>query len=307
MKRGKLISFVFAAAMLVTCCFGTNTADVYAAGGEGSITAGSVSGKPGETVTIPVTVTENPGLVSMYISVNYDEGLTLTKVEDTKLFTDAVHGKDLTENPYKMNWDMSLSDANITDTGIIANLTFKIDEDAVGGDYKVWITYEAGNIIDYDLNDVVFNCIEGKVTVITQENCNHKYTDYTSDNNATCTKNGTKTAECDNGCGAKNTIEDTGSKLSHKLGDWKVTKKATTTSTGEKVRECSSCDYTETKVIPVITEEEQKPDADENQKPDTEEDKNPDAGVNSNIPTLISIMCLAATGITVTKFLAKKN
>ena len=40
----------------------------------------------------------------------------------------------------------------------------------------------------------------------------HKFTKYVSDNNATTTNDGTKTAICDNGCGARNTVVDEGSK-----------------------------------------------------------------------------------------------
>ena len=43
----------------------------------------------------------------------------------------------------------------------------------------------------------------------------HSFTKYESDNNATCGKNGTKTAYCDYRCGAFDTIEDEGSALTH--------------------------------------------------------------------------------------------
>ena len=44
----------------------------------------------------------------------------------------------------------------------------------------------------------------------------HSFTNYVSDNNATCTQAGTKTAVCDrDGCNAKDTVTDTGSKLPH--------------------------------------------------------------------------------------------
>ena len=44
----------------------------------------------------------------------------------------------------------------------------------------------------------------------------HSFTNYVSDNNATCTEDGTKTAVCDrDGCNAKDTVTDTGSKLPH--------------------------------------------------------------------------------------------
>jgi hypothetical protein len=43
----------------------------------------------------------------------------------------------------------------------------------------------------------------------------HVYTDYTPDGNATCFEDGTKTALCDHGCGATETLPDEGSTLGH--------------------------------------------------------------------------------------------
>ena len=40
----------------------------------------------------------------------------------------------------------------------------------------------------------------------------HRYTSYTSNNDATCQADGTKTAQCDRGCGATETVTDEGSK-----------------------------------------------------------------------------------------------
>lgn len=47
------------------------------------------------------------------------------------------------------------------------------------------------------------------------ETCAHSFTNYQSNGDATCTANGTKTAVCDNGCGAEDTVTDTGSMLQH--------------------------------------------------------------------------------------------
>lgn len=46
---------------------------------------------------------------------------------------------------------------------------------------------------------------------------NHSFTKYHSDHNATCKKNGTKTAKCDYGCGETDTVTDRGSKLGHQF------------------------------------------------------------------------------------------
>ncbi|MGN0824125.1 MAG: leucine-rich repeat protein [Candidatus Coproplasma sp.] len=47
---------------------------------------------------------------------------------------------------------------------------------------------------------------------------NHSFTHYVSNGDATCTEDGTKTATCDNGCGATDTITDEGTKLGHDYG-----------------------------------------------------------------------------------------
>lgn len=45
----------------------------------------------------------------------------------------------------------------------------------------------------------------------------HSFTKYYSDGNATCRQDGTKTAECDNGCGKRDTVVDKRSRLGHKF------------------------------------------------------------------------------------------
>ena len=48
--------------------------------------------------------------------------------------------------------------------------------------------------------------------------CEHLFTDYVSDNNSTCLSDGTKTACCDYGCGAVDTVLDEGSATGHIWG-----------------------------------------------------------------------------------------
>lgn len=47
----------------------------------------------------------------------------------------------------------------------------------------------------------------------------HSYTEYKANNNATCEKDGTKTATCAYGCGTTDTVADEGSKADHSYGD----------------------------------------------------------------------------------------
>lgn len=70
-----------------------------------------------------------------------------------------------------------------------------------------------------------------------------------------CTEKGYMTYTCRN-CGhiyKGNEVDATG----HTWGEWKVIKEATTTETGKKERVCERCDYKETAVISMISNEEQ--------------------------------------------------
>ena len=80
----------------------------------------------------------------------------------------------------------------------------------------------------------------------------HIYTNYISNNNATCKENGTKTAECDNGCGTTDTIIDEGTILEHVYGEWAITKEATCRESGEKERICGRCLEKEKEEIQVL-------------------------------------------------------
>ena len=76
----------------------------------------------------------------------------------------------------------------------------------------------------------------------------HKFNTYTSDKNATCTEDGTKTATCANGCGLTDTKADEASKLGHKYNNYVSDKNATCTEDGTKTATCANgCGLTDTK------------------------------------------------------------
>ncbi len=74
----------------------------------------------------------------------------------------------------------------------------------------------------------------------------HEFFDYISDNNATCTNDGTKTAYCD--CGAKDTVVDSGSATGHDFYMYEYND-ATCTSDAFELWKCSMCVKTEERTI----------------------------------------------------------
>lgn len=75
------------------------------------------------------------------------------------------------------------------------------------------------------------------------DTCEHEFVDYISNNDATCTEDGTKTAICEKGCGKLDTVIDENTALGH---DWEkeytVDVEATETTDGSKSIHCSRCD-----------------------------------------------------------------
>lgn len=79
----------------------------------------------------------------------------------------------------------------------------------------------------------------------------HKFTEYTYNNDAKCGVTGTKTASCDYGCGATETIVAEGTALQHDWGEWTVVKEETCTKSGLMRRVCAHDEtHAQTKKIP---------------------------------------------------------
>lgn len=99
--------------------------------------------------------------------------------------------------------------------------------------------------------DITCDCGETEETGKVLIALGHSFTNYVSNNDATCKADGTKTATCDNGCGVKDTIVDENSKVAHTLGEWTVVKEASCVSVGEKTATCSVCNEEVTEDIPI--------------------------------------------------------
>lgn len=76
----------------------------------------------------------------------------------------------------------------------------------------------------------------------------HSFTTYVSNNDATCTANGTETAKCD-GCEETDTREVPDSKLSHSFTTYTSDNNATCTSNGTETAKCDNCNETNTREV----------------------------------------------------------
>ena len=125
------------------------------------MTVGSVEGYKGDTVEVYVTLENNPGFSAASIEISFeDTNIELTKAELCGNF--AVGAQVADKN---LPYFTFLKGENTTDSEFL-KLTFTIAEDAALGDIPVTVLYEEGNISDIDENDVNFNVVPGKITVM---------------------------------------------------------------------------------------------------------------------------------------------
>lgn len=260
----KIITFLTSIILICTVCFIPSSA-----AGSGSLAMSSASGKQGDSVTLNINLTANPGLATMSLQVEYDTGaLTLTGVSDSKLLS----GTDLSSvynSPYKITWiDSSKSDNK--KTGIIASFTFKIKDNAKVGNTSVKLIFLES--YDSNLNENSFSATPGNITV----NCKtHTYTAYTKADDdtheRTCTACGHKETSShtwDETVTKQPTCKESGSKHfectackavkdetlpvtnNHNWGNYEVKVKPSCITQGTQIRECSVCKKTETASIP---------------------------------------------------------
>ena len=80
----------------------------------------------GETFTVDVAISDNPGIISLRYKVVYDEtALQLLKVEDKSLLKGFTTPFPTISSPYTLRWADSLATVNNAKNGTVVTLTFK--------------------------------------------------------------------------------------------------------------------------------------------------------------------------------------
>ena len=149
-----LIAAALAVSFILTFAF------IVSADGEGAaarISVCTVSGKPGETVVIPITVSDNPGFSAFRFGFKYD-GSVLSVVSASA--SESLGGR----SEFKTNlvW---LSSSDYNENGQIASVEVRIDGNAPAGVYPFSITCDKGDLSNHAEDDVPLTLIPGFVKV----------------------------------------------------------------------------------------------------------------------------------------------
>lgn len=194
-----------------------------------------------QTGAISTRITENYQLDKIEPEVHglendkvYCIEITFT-VEETNLDVVKANEKELTPNE-KDVYTLTAGNHQITVV------------DQAGNETVLVVTVNAEhtpNADDSDCTTPVTCAVCGAVVKEAQE---HSFTTYTSDYNAGCLTDGTKTAECDHeGCTQTKTVADEGSALGHDWGEWETVTSPDCENKGSEKRTCKRCSVTETK------------------------------------------------------------
>lgn len=210
-----LVAVALFAALLVPAAFAAGTA---------AVTADVVTGKPGETVTVTVSIENNPGFDSAKFTVSYDKNaLTLVSLDGSMLAGASNVATGMINHA---------SAADVTGDGVLFTATFTVNSGATYGDYVVGITV---NKLSNEGKAISCNVINGGVVVLHDHNWSSEWT--------TDGESHWKTCECGE-------VKDKGV---HQF-QWVVDEPATESKTGLKHEECTVCGYkrNEGTVIPKV-------------------------------------------------------
>lgn len=164
-KTKKLLS-VFLALLMMLTVFPTSI--IASAANAATVTVESVNAVPGSNVEVNINVKNNPGILAANFTVTYDKGLTLIDSKSGDAFSALSMTKPENYNsPCKFGWDaLEIADEDIKD-GTILTLTFSVDKGvSANSKLNVKLSYQNGNIIDSDLNDIPVTINNGSVTII---------------------------------------------------------------------------------------------------------------------------------------------
>lgn len=208
---------------------------------KGVLTVDTVDGLEGESVYVSLKFTENPGLMGVSISVNYDpEVLTYEEYIMGDILTDSMVNNRPDKKYIRL---VSLDLFEKKNDGTLITLKFKIKEgDVAAGLSKITVTYNKGDFCNQKLEKLMPQIVSGgvNVTPLVKE-CKHsEYGEWTTVAPATCEKEGVEQRLCKE-CSHPETR--TTAALGHSYSsEWTVDLPATAERDGTMSRYCIRCD-----------------------------------------------------------------
>ena len=167
------------------------------------IVVGSGKGYTGKQISVPISLENNPGIIGMILSVNYDNTvLKLVSVTDGEKLGDAIHSDAMDTVPYTLCWFNGAVKEDFTYSGQVVVLTFDVLDNAKLGKTEISVSYDYENyditncakepvkfeVVNgtYDISDVLVGDVnnDGRVNMLDGIDLSRylaKWSEYTSD------------------------------------------------------------------------------------------------------------------------------
>ncbi len=166
-KRTRLLSLLLSLLMMISILPSASLSAMADPNPTATVTVGSVTASPGSTVDVPISISNNPGVLGAIISISYDEGITLVNATSGDAFSALAMTKPgQFQSPCQFTWDgLELSASDVKD-GTILTLSFEVsDTVADGTTCNIRVSYEYGDFVDTDLNPVEVTFNNGSINV----------------------------------------------------------------------------------------------------------------------------------------------
>ena len=120
---------------------------------KGIITIGTITANAGDTVVVPITIEENPGICGITISITYNSTY-FEYIED--VMGDVIYEYENKAHPTKNIIRLVTSEqGNKRNNGTMVGLKFKIADNAPPELHKINITYSSGDFCNWKLDRIM--------------------------------------------------------------------------------------------------------------------------------------------------------
>lgn len=153
-----MIKRTISAVLVIVLAIAAMTMSAVAVGAP-TISVGAASGNPGDTVTVTLSIENNPGVCAMILTPTYDTAAL--RLDGAKL-SDDFDG--MLECVNKIVWIHSGGDSQ--NNGTFLTLSFTVLDSARAGDSKISLTYSNGDICNWDEKYVDFEIVSGKIEIL---------------------------------------------------------------------------------------------------------------------------------------------
>lgn len=170
MKLRKIVSVIISVCLLLSCVL-TSGIPASALTAYTVYSDSSIQTTAGQTVTVPVYISNNSGLMGYDMNFTYDDKV-LTPVSVTRgaimtdgFFEDDIEGTTSTDTSFRVFWSHAYPS---TENGIMFYLNFNVDSKATGSTV-IQVGYDKSATFDGDYDDAALNCSNISIAITNSE------------------------------------------------------------------------------------------------------------------------------------------